>query len=390
MEQQPAIYLDNHATTPVDPRVLETMVGCYQNIRGNAASISHRFGREAAEVVERARTEVASLLNATDDAVIFTSGATEADNLALKGVMWAAPPGSHLVTCVAEHRAVLDPADYLKRRGYEVTRVPVDSCGQVAPEDVRAALRDDTALASVMAVNNEVGTCNDLAAIGEICRERGVLFHTDAAQAVGKLRLDWSELPVDLLSLSGHKLYGPQGIGALFVRRGRRRIRMDALFHGGGHERRLRSGTLPTALIAGLGTACRLAGEVLEEESARIRELRDRLWSRLTAELDGLLLNGHPQQRVAGNLNFSVEGVDGDALMTGLTQIAVSSGSACTSADPEPSHVLRAMGRSDVLSLASLRFGIGRFNTSAEIDTAAGHVIEVIRRLREVGSGDAK
>lgn len=382
MTQQRTIYLDHHATTPLDPRVLETMVDCYRNVPGNAASINHRYGHQAAEVVDRARAEVGRLLNAPDDEVVFTSGATEADNLALKGVLWAAPPGSHLVTCVAEHRAVLDPADYLKRRGYQVSRVSVDPFGQVDPEEVRHSLRDGTALVSVMAVNNEVGTCNDLAAIGEICRERGVLFHTDAAQAVGRVRLDWNSLPVDLLSLSGHKLYGPQGIGALLVRRGKRRIRMEPLFHGGGHERRLRSGTLPTALIAGLGAACTIAGDVLGEESARISGVRDRLWSRLTAELDGLLLNGHPEHRVAGNLNFSVEGVDGDALMTGLTEIAVSSGSACTSADPGPSHVLRAMGRSDTLTRASLRFGIGRFNTSAEIDAAAEHVIEVVRGLR--------
>lgn len=376
------IYLDDHATTRVDPRVLEAMLPFFTEKYGNAASISHAFGWEAADAVEQARTQVGRLLNAPPECLIFTSGATEANNLAIKGVLRAAGPGSHLITNAAEHRSVLDPAAKLARNGFDVTVLPVDRFGTVDPEQVAQAIGPKTVLVSVMAANNEVGTINPVTKIGQICRERGVLFHCDAVQAVGKIPLDLSQWPVDLLSLTAHKLYGPKGIGALYVRRGPPRIRIEPLFDGGGHERRLRSGTLPVPLIAGLGQACELAGSNMAGEAAAVAALRDQLWERLSAEIDGMTRNGHPTACLPGNLNVSFAGVDGEALMTSLTNIAVSSGSACTSADPEPSHVLRAMGVRDDLTRASLRFGLGRFTTTADVDTAAATVAEAVRRLR--------
>ncbi|WP_339907230.1 cysteine desulfurase family protein [Symmachiella dynata] len=376
------IYLDNHATTRVDPRVLDAMLPYFSEIYGNAASISHRFGWDAGDAVEAARGKIAELFNTDARNVIFTSGATEANNLALKGVLHAAPPGSHLITAAAEHKAVLDPAKRLSRSGYEVTVLPVDQYGMVDPQQIAESLRPHTVLVSIMSANNEVGTLNDIAEIAALCRERGVHFHTDAAQSAGKLPLDLSTTPFDLLSLSGHKIYGPKGIGVLFVRHGSPRIKLEPQLDGGGHERHLRSGTLPVPLIVGLGRACELCGETMVDEAARLLELRERLWTGLQDRLDGLTINGHPEQRLPGNLNVSFDGVEGDALMNSMREIAVSSGSACTSADPQPSHVLRAMGVSDALTRASLRFGLGRFNTTEEIDRAVEVVVAAVHGLR--------
>lgn len=376
------IYLDHQATTPVDPRVLEAMLPWFGEKFGNAASIHHEHGRQAAEAVEHARSQVAELLQVDPATLIFTSGATESNNLALKGVVRHRQVGSHLIVNAAEHRSVLDPAKVLEREGFTVTVLPVDHEGQVDPQHVLAAIQPATVLVSVMAANNEVGTINPLREIGEICRTRGVWLHCDAAQAVGKLPLNLTDLPLDLVSLSAHKLYGPQGIGALWIRRDGRRIPLRPLIDGGGHERRLRSGTLPVPLIVGFGAACEIAREEMGLESQRLSELSERLWNALRTRLSGLHLNGPWPDRLPGNLNVSFEGVSGDALLTSLTEIAVSSGSACTSADPEPSHVLRAMGISEPLSLASLRFGVGRFSTAAEIDRAAEHIIAKVSRLR--------
>lgn len=375
------VYLDCHATTPVDPRVAEAMWPYFTESFGNAASLNHAYGQEAAAAVTDGREAVSRLIGAPAESLVFTSGATEANNLALKGLLWSAPAGAHLVTSVAEHRAVLDPVKRLQREGFEVTLVPVDSCGQVSPQAVAEAIRPHTALVSVMAANNEVGTINPIPEIGRICRERGVLFHCDAAQAVGRIPVDVDEWQVDLLSLSAHKLYGPKGVGVLFVRRGERRIRLEPLFDGGGHEGRLRSGTLPVPLIVGLGRACELAGLERPVEARRITALRDRLESELLS-LPGVNRNGHLTERLPGNLHVSIEGLDGDVLMNALTEIAVSSGAACTTAEPEPSHVLRAMGVPDRLARASLRFGLGRFTRDEDITFAARYVTETIQRLR--------
>ena len=382
------IYLDHQATTPVDPRVREAMLPWLTENFGNAASLHHEYGRQAAQAVERAREQIAELLHVDSASVIFTSGGTESNNLAIKGVMRRSPPGSHLIVNSAEHRAVLDPARVLQREGFELTVLPVDGEGRVNPQDVVNALRPTTVLVSVMAANNEVGTLNPLREIGEICRAAKVWMHCDAAQLGGKLLLNLSDLPIDLLSLSGHKLYGPQGIGALFIRRGDRRIALRPLVDGGGHEQRLRSGTLPVALIVGLGKACAVAQQESVVESRRLLELADRLWNSLKSRISGIHLNGPWPDRLPGNVHVSFEGISGDALLASLTDVAASSGSACTSADPEPSHVLRAMGVSEALSLASLRFGIGRFNTEEEIDRAVDHVATQVVKLR-LGSQSA-
>jgi len=376
------LYLDHHATTPVDPRVLEVMLPYFTEKFGNASSINHAYGWEAADAVAKARDQVATLLNVPAKGIVFTSGATEANNLAIKGVMRLAPPGSHLITTAAEHNAVLDPVRRLQRAGTPVTILPVNRDGRVEVEAIESALRPETVLVSVMSANNEVGTLSPIAEIGRLCRSRRVLFHCDAAQSVGRLPLDLATLPIDLLSLSGHKLYGPKGVGVLYVRPGPPRVKLEPLFDGGGHEHRLRSGTLAVPLIVGLGAACDLCRREMPQEAERLRTLRERLWNGLSTRLDGLTRNGHPEERLPGNLHVSVDGVDGEALMIRLKQIAVSSGSACTTAEPEPSHVLRAMGISDLLSRASLRFGIGRFNTEEEIDYAIDYVAETVEQLR--------
>jgi cysteine desulfurase len=349
---------------------------------GNAASVDHAYGWEAARAVDDSRRQIAELLHCPPEAVIFTSGGTESNNLALKGALRAAPHGGHLIVNAAEHRSVLDPARRLQRQGYSLTILDVDGTGRTDPTAVERALRPETILVSIMLANNEVGTINPVAEIGAICRARHVLLHCDAVQAVGRIPVDVSLLAADLITVSAHKLYGPKGVGALCVRHDGSPVRLEPILDGGGHERRLRSGTLPVPLIVGFGKACALARDGLTAEATRLTALRDRLWNGLGAELDGLTLNGHPAQRLPGNLHVSFDGVDGEALLNGLTKIAVSSGSACTSADPEPSHVLRAMGVPESRSKASLRFGLGRFTTESEIDVAIRHVCDTVVRLR--------
>ncbi|MBV8676119.1 MAG: IscS subfamily cysteine desulfurase [Planctomycetaceae bacterium] len=379
----PPIYLDNHATTRVDPRVVEAMLPYFSTTYGNPASVSHRFGWDAAAAVDRAREQVATLIGAESKEVVFTSGATEANNLAIKGALaHLKRKGNHLVTAATEHRAVLDPMKRLAREGWDLTVVACDEHGMVSAEAVEAALTDRTILVSVMAANNEVGTLNPISAIGQLCHARGVLFHTDATQAVGKVPLDVRQDAIDLLSLSAHKLYGPKGIGALYVRRRDPLVRLTPLLDGGGHERGLRSGTIAVPLVVGLGEAADLARRERPEESARLRGLRERLHAGLAARVEAIVLNGHPTLRLPGNLNLSFAYVDGEALMMAMRDVAVSSGSACTSANPEPSHVLTAMGRDEDMARASLRFGLGRFTTAEEIDYAVDAVADAVARLR--------
>ena len=386
MPERP-VYLDNHATTRTDPRVVEAMLPYFTEKYGNAASYQHSFGEEAALAVEQARHQVADLLGTPAETVIFTSGATEANNLVLKGLISPARNRVHLVVNAVEHRSILDPAKRLQRQGADVTVLPVDRYGRVNPQQVADAIRDETVLVSVMCANNEVGTLNPIAEIGSVCRERGVLLHCDAVQAAGKVPLNLQQLPIDLLSVSAHKFHGPKGCGALFVRKEMPRIYLEPLIDGGGQEGRMRSGTLPVPLIVGFGKACELARQSMQQESPQIAGLRDRLWRGLQSELDGIVLNGHPQEHLPGNLNVSFAGVDGDALMMSLKEIAVSSGSACSATNPRPSHVLHGMGIPEDLCRASLRFGISRFNTADEIDFAAGYVGQTVRRLRSLVRG---
>jgi cysteine desulfurase len=382
---EPPIYLDNHATTRVDPRVLEAMFPYFSTIYGNSASVSHRFGWEAGEAVDRAREQVATVLGAEAKEIIFTSGATESNNLAVKGPLpFVKKKGNHLVTTAVEHKAVLDPMRRLAREGWDVTIVPCDETGLVAAENVAAAITERTVLVSVIAANNEIGTLNPIREIGRICHERGILFHTDATQAIGKVPLNVYDDHIDLLSLSAHKIYGPKGVGALYVRRRDPQVRLSALFDGGGHERGFRSGTIPVQQVVGLGVAAELADRERSVETPRILALRERLYSGIVARVDGVRLNGHPTLRLAGNLNVSFEYVEGEALMMNMRDVAVSSGSACTSAEPEPSHVLRAIGLDDDMARASLRFGLGRFTTEEEIDFAVNAVADAVSRLRRL------
>ncbi|WP_234192552.1 IscS subfamily cysteine desulfurase [Pseudacidovorax sp. NFM-22] len=375
------IYLDYAATTPVDRRVATRMLPYLSEIYGNPASRSHAYGWAAEEAVELAREQVCALVNADPREIVWTSGATESNNLAIKGVArFYAGKGRHLVTVATEHKAVLDSMRELEREGYEVTVLPVDADGLVDPERFAAALRPDTLLASVMAVNNETGVVQDIDTLGALCRAKGVFFHVDAAQAAGKIAIDLAQWPVDLMSLSAHKLYGPKGIGALYVRR-KPRVRLDAQMHGGGHERGMRSGTLPVHQIVGMGEAFWLAREQMAADNARILALRERLWNGLRS-LEAVALNGHAERRAPGYLNVSFNYVEGESLLMGIKGVAVSSGSACTSASLEPSYVLRAMGRSDELAHSSVRFSIGRFTTEAEIDATVAQVREVVQRLR--------
>jgi len=377
------IYLDYSATTPVDPRVADAMIPYLVERFGNPASTSHSYGRLADAAVERARADVATLVGCDAKELVFTSGATESINLALKGAAhFHARKGRHLVTVKTEHKATLDAMRELEREGFTVTYADVDADGLLDLERFAAALRPDTTLASVMYVNNEIGVIQDIAAIGALCRERGILFHVDSAQATGKVAIDLATLPVDLMSFSAHKTYGPKGIGALYVRR-KPRARIEAQMHGGGHERGLRSGTLPTHQIVGMGEAYRIAKLEMEADNARIRTLRDRLRAGL-ADLDDVVVNGDLVRRIPHNLNLSFGYVDGESLLLALTDVAVSSGSACTSASLEPSYVLRALGRSDPLAHASIRFTVGRFTTGAEIEHAIAHVRAQVARLREL------
>lgn len=379
------IYLDNHATTRTDPRVLALMLPYFSDVYGNAASRSHAFGWDAEEAVDRAREQVARAIGAQAKEIVFTSGATESNNLALKGAFEASRDGrNHIITVATEHKAVLDSVKALERAGATVTRLAPRKDGLISAADVADAMTDLTLMVSVMHSNNEIGVVQPISEIGGLCRERGVVFHSDVAQSIGKLPFDVSELPVDLASISGHKVYAPKGIGALFVRRKRPRLPIEAQIHGGGHERGMRSGTLPVPLIVALGAAMEIAAAERAAESQRVVQLRERLWTGLTAQLSDIHLNGHPEARLPGNLNVSFAYVEGEALLMGLADIAVSSGSACTSASLEPSYVLKAIGLPDLLAHSSIRFGLGRFTTEAEIDYTIDKVVATVARLREM------
>ena len=379
------IYLDNHATTRCDPRVVDAMLPYFGDFYGNAASRFHAFGEAAATAVDAAREQVAALIGATAKEIVFTCGATESDNLAIKGAAaMARSCGDHLITVQTEHHAVLDVCKRLSREGWNVTILPVDAYGQVSVQQVADAITARTALVSVMLANNEIGTIQPIARLGRLCKERGVLLHTDAAQAIGKIPVNVEELQVDLLSMSAHKMHGPKGIGALFVRRRDPAVRLEPLFDGGGHERGMRSGTLAVPLIVGFGRACEIAAAEMDDEASRIAGLRDRLQEALRRELPDCVVNGHPTERLPGNLNISFPHVHGEALLMSMKNLAVSSGSACTSASVEPSYVLRALGVSDDLAHASVRFGLGRYNTTDEIDFALSEVVASVRKLRSI------
>jgi cysteine desulfurase len=379
------IYLDNHATTPMDPAVLNAMLPFFTEVFGNAASRNHEFGWTAEAAVENARSQVASLIGASEKEIIFTSGATESNNLAIMGVAeMYREKGNHIITTPIEHKAVLDTCHYLETKGYEVTYLPVDQYGRVSAEDVRKAITPKTILVSVMMANNEIGSINPIAEIGAVCKQAGVLFHTDAVQGAGKVEIDVQKMGIDLLSLTAHKIYGPKGIGGLYVRRKGPRVRLAPMVHGGGHERGMRSGTLNVPGIVGFGKACEIARKVLPEETQRLRTLRDRFWTALQAELDELYLNGHPTERLPNNLNVSFAFVEGESLMMGMKELAVSSGSACTSASLEPSYVLKSIGVGEDLAHTSIRFGLGRFTTDEEVDFAIRKTISTVKKLRDL------
>jgi len=379
------VYLDNHATTPVDPRVLEAMLPYFAEKFGNAASRNHSFGWDAEKAVANARRQVAALIGAADKEIVFTSGATESDNLAIKGVAeMYAERGNHIITCVTEHKAVLDACKKLEKRGCTITWLPVGRDGLIDLAALRAAITDRTILVSIMAANNEIGVLQPIREIGAICRERGVLFHTDAVQAAGKVPLDVEADHLDLASVSAHKMYGPKGVGALYVRRRNPRVQLTAQMDGGGHERGMRSGTLNVPGIVGFGEACEIARRELAEEAVRLAALRDRLRAKLEAALDEVYVNGSLEHRLPGSLNMSFAYVEGESLLMGIGDVAVSSGSACTSATLEPSYVLKALGVGDDLAHTSIRFGIGRFNTEEEIDYVAERVVAVVRKLRDL------
>ena len=379
------IYLDYSATTPVDPRVTEKMIPYLTEIFGNPASRSHSFGWTAEAAVEEARREVAALINADPREIVWTSGATESDNLAIKGAanFYAESKGKHLITVKTEHKAVLDTMRELERQGFSVTYLDVQENGLIDLETLKAAITPQTSLISVMFVNNEIGVIQPIAEIGEICREKGIIFHVDAAQAAGKLPINLNELKIDLMSLSAHKVYGPKGIGALYVRR-KPRVRLEAQMHGGGHERGMRSGTLPVHQIVGMGEAFKISRLEMSEEIQRVTVLRNRLLNGITADMEEVYVNGDLQNRVAGNLNISFNFVEGESMLMALKEIAVSSGSACTSASLEPSYVLRALGRNDELAHSSIRFTLGRFTTEEEVDFTLKLLHEKIGKLRDL------
>ncbi len=378
------IYLDYQATTPVDPRVLAAFVPYFTEKFGNPHSRNHSHGWVAEEAVEKAREQVAALIGADPREVIFTSGATESNNLSLKGVMrFHKEKKNHLITAVTEHKCVLDSARHLEMEGIEVTYLPVQKNGLIDLKQLEAAITPKTALVSIMAVNNEIGVIQPLAEIGALCRSKGVYFHTDAAQAAGKIPLDVEAMKIDLMSISGHKIYGPKGIGALYVRR-KPRVRLEALIHGGGQERGMRSGTLPTPLCVGLGEACEIARKEMPEETKRLTMLRDRLYHGITSQLSDVVLNGEGAPQIPGNLNLSFAYVEGEGLMMGIKELSVSSGSACTSASLEPSYVLRALGVEEEMAHTSIRFGLGRFTTVEEVDFAVEQVVAAVTRLRKL------
>ncbi len=378
------IYLDYQATTPCDPRVLDEMLPFFKEEFGNPHSRSHAYGWTAEEAVEEARAHVAHLIHANPKEVIFTSGATESNNLAIKGVAYFyKDQKNHIITCATEHKCVLDTCRHLEQEGFKVTYLPVSKNGLINLEDLKATITDQTVLVSIMAVNNEIGVIQPIKEIGKICRERGVFFHTDAAQAVGKIPVDVEDMNIDLLSISGHKIYGPKGVGALFVRR-KPRVRLTALINGGGQERGMRSGTLAPPLCVGLGKACQIAEKEMDAEAVRLKQFRDRFYQKICSELEEVELNGDLEHIIPGNLNISFAHVEGEGLMMGIKDLAVSSGSACTSASLEPSYVLRALGVSEEMAHTSLRIGFGRFTTEEEVDTAANMIIAEVKRLREM------
>jgi len=378
------IYMDNHSTTPVDPRVLDEMVPYFIEKFGNAASRNHAFGWEAEAAVDEARERVARLIGASSPKeIIFTSGATESDNLAIKGVAeFYREKGNHIITCATEHSAVLDSCKALERRGYRVTYLSVDQYGFVDPEKLREAITDKTILISIMTANNEIGTIHPIKEIGKIAKERGITFHCDATQGVGKIPTDVGEMGIDLLSMTAHKIYGPKGIGVLYVRARNPKVQLSPIFDGGGHERGMRSGTLNVPGIVGLGKACQIAKQEMAEEAAHHIRLREKLKDGIFTRLDEVYLNGHPTQRLPGNLNVSFAHVDGESLLMGLKEIAVSPSSTCTTASLEPSHVLRALGVKEDLAHSSIRFGLGRFNTEEEVDYTIKRIVEEVSRLR--------
>jgi cysteine desulfurase len=380
------IYLDNHATTPMDPRVLDAILPFFTEKFGNAASRNHAFGWEAEEAVENARKQIARLIHADPKEIVFTSGATESNNLALKGVTeMYHEKGDHIITSTTEHRAVLDTAKALEaKRGVKVTYLSVDKFGMVSPDDVRNAITEKTVLISIMFANNEIGTINPIKEIGKIAKEKGVLFHCDATQGVGKLPVNVQDMGIDLMSFTAHKMYGPKGIGALYVRKKGPRVRLTAQMDGGGHERGMRSGTLAVPLIVGFGKACELCGQEMTAEATRLAAMRDHLHATITKSMEDVYLNGHPTQRLPNNLNLSFAYVEGESLLMGVKEIALSSGSACTSSTLEPSYVLRALGVGAELAHSSIRFGLGRFTVNEEVDYAAKRIIETVNKLREM------
>jgi cysteine desulfurase len=380
------VYMDNHATTRVDSRVLDAMLPYFTEKFGNAASRNHSFGWEAEEAVDRSRNQIAALIGAKSKEIIFTSGATESDNLAIKGVVeFYKDKGNHIISCVTEHKAVLDSCRALERAGKAtVTYLPVDKYGMVDPDAVRRAITDKTVLITIMWANNEIGTIHPIAEIGKIAKEKGVVFHTDAVQAIGKVPVDVEKAGVDLASITAHKIYGPKGIGAIYVRSKGPRVRLTPQMDGGGHERGMRSGTLNVPGIVGLGAACEIAGKEMPDEAQRLIQLRSQLQAGLFERLDEIYVNGHPTERLPGNLNVSFAYVEGESLLMGINDIAVSSGSACTSATLEPSYVIRALGIDDELAHSSIRFGLGRFNTLEEVDYVTDRVSKEVKRLREM------
>src|SRR3954470_9081218 len=379
------IYMDYHATTPTDPRVVEAMMPYFTNHFGNAASRNHSFGWEAEEAVEKARKQVAELVGGNPKEIVFTSGATESNNLAIKGVAeMYAEKGNHIITAASEHKAVLDTCKKLEKHGYRVTYLPVKGDGLVDLDMLREAITDKTILVSIMYANNEIGVIQPVAEIGKICREKGVLFHTDAVQAIGKVPVNVIKDNIDIMSITAHKLYGPKGAGALYVRRKAPRVQLTAQMDGGGHERGMRSGTLNVPGIVGLGEACAICQREMPEETKRLQYLRDKLRNKLEAELDEVYLNGSWEHRLPHSLNLSFAYVEGESLLMGINDVAVSSGSACTSATLEPSYVLKALGLGDDIAHSSIRFGIGRFNTEEEIDYVADKLVHVVRKLREL------
>lgn len=379
------IYMDNHATTPVDARVLDAMLPYFREEFGNAASRNHSFGWKAEEAVEKARKQVAALIGAQPKEIIFTSGATESDNLAIKGVaQMYAEKGNHIITCLTEHKAVLDSCKSLEKQGCRITWLPVEKSGRIDPDRLQEAITDETILITLMYANNEIGVLHPVREIGRIAHERGVLFHCDAVQAAGKVPVNVVDDNIDLLSISAHKMYGPKGAGALYVRRRNPRVQLTAQIDGGGHERGMRSGTLNVPGIAGLGEACAICEREMAEEAVRLQGLRDRLKARLEAALDEVYVNGTMEQRLPNNLSMSFAYVEGESLLMGIHDVAVSSGSACTSATLEPSYVLKALGAGDDLAHSSIRFGLGRFNTEEEVDYVSERVAEVVRKLREL------